>query len=488
MVGGKSPIRLSTQALILGWIALLAVLFINAVRRVDGPTGDFVHFYEAARAMVHGEDIYSSGLGGYIYPPLLAFLYTPLALLSSASAAVVLLVCNMVLMLLCVLLATRELASRFGIVAHLRTTGAVAFVAVLLTADKLKGELQMWQTNLLMLFLFTAALRLLDRWPALSGAALGMAFNIKYLPIVVLPYLLLRRRWTAAGSFVVSAAGFALLPAVLTGWDVNLRYQAVAYSGLLRLMGAPVGSARAANIENISAVFSVSIPSAIARLTGAGGFTGLALPAAGLVALAALAAAAWIYRRNGVPLLYRPDGARPGDPPTRAVVGLEWAGLITAGLVFSPQTNTRHLCLLLFPFTLAALLLLRPRKGMTRLARTDRDDSAGVRPRPAAGRPGLRYSGGRLVRRAPGRMAHDRRAVLVRLGDVRLIALDGSAVRAFTGGGAGLQGNAVRGEAESRVTRLLLRKLRQGAPLKVGSRLWPPSPLAGEGWGGGWSL
>ena len=366
MLSGKTPGRLSRIILVTAWAAVLACLFLNALRRVGGDTGDFVHFFEAARAMVRGQDVYSSGRGGYIYPPLLAFLYTPLAGLPQNAAAVVLLVFNTALLLGSVFLAVREFARRFGLPAGGWKTAAVALLAVLLVADKLKGELQMWQTNLLMLFLFTAALRLLDRRPWLAGMALGLAFNIKYLPIVFLPYLLLRRRWTAAGAFAASAVGFALLPAVLTGWDVNLHYQAVAYSGLLRLMGVPVGAARAANIDGITAEFSVSIPSGIARLAGAGGSAATALAAAGLLALAAAAIAAWMYRRNGVAFLYRPDGPRADGRPISAVVGLEWAVLVTAVLVFSPQTNTRHLSLLLLVQTLAAVLLLSPRPGASR--------------------------------------------------------------------------------------------------------------------------
>src|SRR5258706_4440666 len=40
--------------------------------------GDFEHFYYAARAMRDGSDLYASGVHGYIYPPLIAFLFMPL--------------------------------------------------------------------------------------------------------------------------------------------------------------------------------------------------------------------------------------------------------------------------------------------------------------------------------------------------------------------------------------------------------------------------
>ena len=99
MDGTMPRLRLHGVVLLLIWSAVLVALFANAARRVGGPTGDFVHFYEAARAIVHGEDIYASGRGGYIYPPLLAFLYAPVAGLREDTAAVVLLVFNMAVLL-----------------------------------------------------------------------------------------------------------------------------------------------------------------------------------------------------------------------------------------------------------------------------------------------------------------------------------------------------------------------------------------------------
>ena len=428
MGSGKTPGRLTKILLVAAWTAVLVCLFVNAVRRVGGDTGDFIHFYEAARAVVTGGDLYASGRGGYIYPPLLACLYAPLAWLPPDAAAVALLAANMALLLGSAFLAVREFARRFDVRMDAWKTAAVALAAVFLVADKLKGELQMWQTNLLMLFLFTLALRLLDRRPALAGAVLGLAFNIKYLPIVFLPYLLLRRRWVAAGAFAASIVGFALLPAVATGWDGNLHNQAVAYTGLLRLMGVPIGAVRAANIDGITAEFSVSIPSGIARLAGAGGSAAVALAAAAVVAAAAAAGIARMYRRHGVPFLYRPDGFYTGPGPIRAIVGLEWAALVAAVLVFSPQTNTRHLCLLLMVQTPAVLLLLSPRPGVSRrplLLGTALLAFGLIFP---PGTQTFAESVG-VWCRAAGGVARRRRPLLVRPGHGRHIALGGVALR-----------------------------------------------------------
>lgn len=338
----------------IGWAILLGYLVLNALSRVPrNDTGDFGHFYHAARAMNEGQDIYASWEQGYIYPPLLAFLYEPFAMLSEPTAARCVLFLNLLLLTASALLAARELSRRWGGVPGLAAAG-FAFAAVLLTEDKLRGEIQMWQTNCLMLFLLTSALCLLDRWPALAGAALGMAFNIKYLPILALPYLLLRRRFVAAGAFVISMVGFAFLPAIRTGWQTNLDYLVVAYRGLFRMVGIHTRG-EAANIWSIDNGLSVSITSALARALPAGA----ALAVAGTVALGVLFWASRQYRRSNLSFWYRADGqANNGnDPAVRAIVGLEWVGLWVAALAFSPQTNTRHLSMLLLANTAAVVLL-----------------------------------------------------------------------------------------------------------------------------------
>jgi hypothetical protein len=330
-------------------------------------TGDFGHFYFAAKAMAAGDDIYSSWHGGYIYPPLLAFVYLPLTPLSEESAALVLLCINMGFLFLAAWLGARELIDRFGLVRDTATAGTLVLAGMVLMVDKIKGELQMWQTNALLLLLFMLALRFLDRRPIRSGLALGFAFNIKYLPLVLLPYLLLRRRWLALGSFLAGIGLFALLPAPIIGWDVNLHYLAAASRGVFRLFGMHVGPEQGANIAEIRSKMSVSITSALARTFPSDESLLVPYTLVGLVGLAAAGVAFWMYRRQGFAFVYRPDGSRPNDPAARVLTALEWMGSIVAALVFSPQTNTRHLVLLL-PVQLAgAALVMAAHAGIPRL-------------------------------------------------------------------------------------------------------------------------
>jgi Glycosyltransferase family 87 len=351
---------LSATAVLVG---LFAYFFTNALGRVYGDTGDFRAFYNAACAMLDGGDIYATGWPDYIYPPLLAFLYTPFGMLPADAAAVAMLCFILVVCCAAIYIGGRALAERFEVSTSWATLAPILCTGVILSEDKLRGEFQMWQTNTILLLMFCLSLFWLDRRPAWAGIALGCAFNIKYLPVAFLPYLLLRRRWTTAAAFLIAIPVFAFLPALLTGWDTNLHYLATAYRGLFRLVGMDIGTAvdAASIISDVRSGMSFSITSALAR------YLGPDVPNVAAYALAGGLGAlfgAWTwrqYRRAGVAFVYRPDGISSGNSIARRFTALEWVGLIFLLLIFSPQSNSRHYCLLVFGNCLATLLLLQSR-------------------------------------------------------------------------------------------------------------------------------
>ncbi len=343
------------------WLAIAAVCV--AVLRTDvhrlrtRNTGDFEHFYYAADAVRHGLDPYAAHTRGYIYPPLIAFLGQPVAALGYDRAAGVMLVVNVAVTLLATALAAVEFLRRFG--APRRDPAAVAAIVLLgllLDVDKVKGEWQMWQTDVWMLLLFVLGLRWVDRRPAWAGVALGIGANIKYLPMLLLPYLLVRRRWTAAASLVASSVAFALLPAVSTGWAANGRNWTTALHGLTGMAGGGGGNERA-EVHGVADSLSCSVTSALARAAG----PTWAFPLAGAVAVAAFGGAWLAYRRWGVPMFGRRTVIQD-----RAVTAVEWPVLVAVLLAFSPQTNTRHLFDAVLLTTAATVLLLAPASGVRR--------------------------------------------------------------------------------------------------------------------------
>jgi hypothetical protein len=247
------------------------------------------------------------------------------------------------------------------------TLCAVVAFATLLGENEMRGVMTMIETDALMLLLFALAFWWLDRRPILAGLALGFAFNIKYLSIVALPYLVLRRRWKALAGMLLGCVGFALLPALELGWREDLRCLRVSMGGLLRWVGIAPEASGSIKVHDIADGLSVSITSGLARVLHPHGMSNAQVMAlaAGVGVLALLVVAA-LYRINRLPLWVWPARDEQGRQPFRALVALEWVGLMTVAIAFSPDTNARHLVLAAFVNLLGAALLLAPRRGVSR--------------------------------------------------------------------------------------------------------------------------
>lgn len=351
--------------------ALLTVitwLAYGAMRRISGATGkvslyrygDFYEFYAGAEALRTGTDIYSAGRLGYIYPPLLAFLLAPLSLLPVGQAAWVWLAVNIVLLGACGWLGAAEIQRRLAQPRDWTSLLGLVLVAVLLNIDKLRTEMNMQQSNLLVLLSFVLALRYLDKRPLLSGLALGFGANIKYLTLIALPYLIVRGRFRAAAATVAGSIFWALLPATVLGWNQNLALLNKALGGLVNLASKDSSAAGAAKVMGPEA--GMSLTAFAARYWGAGHLTATGLAVAGSIAVLFLLAFAGIYHAAKVPFLQGRGGTAESQHQLSGVVALEWAGLIVLALAFSPQTGSPHLSLLLFPCLMAAGILLMPKQ------------------------------------------------------------------------------------------------------------------------------
>jgi hypothetical protein len=214
-----------------------------------------------------------------------------------------------------------------------------------------------------MLLAFTLAMRWVDVHPRLCGMALGFAFNIKYMPLVLVPYLVLRRRWSAIGWFAIFAIAFALLPALSMGWKPNALAWNQASGGLFNLFGIHSGVAQAAHLHKMTDAVSISLTSGIARITGLASPWPLVIAAGVALIFCGFAAAG--YEENAIPLFRWPKVFLQAAPPFRGVFSIEWIGMLLLTLIFSPFTNTRHLYMLLDVNIAAATLILGSR-GLVR--------------------------------------------------------------------------------------------------------------------------
>jgi hypothetical protein len=360
------PFSIAAIAIVFGY---LIVYHFHHQREGKHHFGDFPTFYVAAEYARDHKDIYTAGSSPdqmYVYPPLIAVLYIPLTALSLADAARFMLFPTAAMLLGSLILGAGEILSRFGN----RTFAlwcAVVAIASLLGENEMRGVMTMLETDSLMLLMFALAFWWLDRRPVLAGLALGLAFNIKYLSIVALPYLLLRRRWRAAAGTIIGCVAFALLPAIQLGWREDLRCLRVSMGGLLRWVGVAPESTGSIKVHDIGDGLSVSITSGLSRMMHPHGFSNAqVMVAAAAVGAIAVVVVAIFYRVNRFRLWLWPRRETQAEQPFRGLIALEWVGVVTLAIAFSPDTNARHLVLAALVNLLGASLVLLPRSGISR--------------------------------------------------------------------------------------------------------------------------
>lgn len=112
--------------------------------------------------------------------------------------------------------------------------GIPAGIALAITGCYVLRDLPECGLQLLLLCMLSVALWALVRGRhALCGWSLGLAAVYKVTPVILLPYLLWKRQWRAAGWMTVASACFCVLPAVHLGWqkDVVLHRQWLSFLG-----------------------------------------------------------------------------------------------------------------------------------------------------------------------------------------------------------------------------------------------------------------
>lgn len=203
---------------------LATLLFI--IEHVNGRfwLNDFRVYYGAANALLAGEPLYgvAHGLdsGVFKYAPVLALLFVPLALLPYAVAASI-----HYFLIVAAFIAALHMADRL-VREHLlggKPAGyAPLFLVGLVVIVHLHRELHLGNINVMLLFLLLLACeRSVQGKNLQAGIMLGAAILAKPHFVVLLPLLLLHRKWRS----LVGAAGTIflglLLPALVVGFSMN---------------------------------------------------------------------------------------------------------------------------------------------------------------------------------------------------------------------------------------------------------------------------
>jgi hypothetical protein len=198
---------------------------------------DFQVYYQAAKSLARGENIYTAGISPpYVYPPLLAALVTPLAGLAITPATIFWKVLQHISLLI----------AGVGLTA-LSPRGVRPLVGGVLLASLLlvpvRDEIRVGESNSLILALvvgstFFAARTLgraeagcRDTPAAVGGALLALAVGIKVLPVLVLAYFWWRGPRALALWGTAIFVGLQLVTLALTPQN-TIHYWLVEFPGL----------------------------------------------------------------------------------------------------------------------------------------------------------------------------------------------------------------------------------------------------------------
>ena len=337
---------------------------------------DFKVVYSAARAMWNQVDIYARTAGMYIYSPFLAFIFQPLAALPEGAAANVWLVLSATIILVASMIAARKVTESWLLSAK-ETDPSVPWLisatALLLSVGKIRSDLYLGQTDCLIIIGLVGVLWSMDRRPLLAGVAAGATANVKYLALIFVPYFLIKRNYRAAITSIISFLFFFVLPAVEVGFRSMKIYAINAIAVLTKVVGgvdlmnlAAAGRSQKPVVNSAAWSNSVSLTSSVLRFTRSHGVPdSVAATLIVLLFAAIVVAIVLIGRHKGVDLL-KPTTATTESKHGGAAT-IDWAALIVLALVFSPQTTSRHMILLMLVYTVGTGIVLAQKRTSLRI-------------------------------------------------------------------------------------------------------------------------
>lgn len=225
-------------------------------------SNDFNVYYHAARETISGRDPYQHSLGDwtpYIYPPLLAELLVPLALLPLPVAAYLWFLISAISIVCAAWMSARLAIGKRGfdepeqrVAESSLQRGAIAAGAVMLVLRFVLDTFNLGQVNAVVAALAVAHVYLYSRdRKTLSALALAIAVSIKLTPALLLLYHIAKLRLKfamACSALLIAVTAASFLPfgsggseALQTFWNRTVKNEQgydFAYSGNQSLRGA----------------------------------------------------------------------------------------------------------------------------------------------------------------------------------------------------------------------------------------------------------
>ncbi|MBN1250308.1 MAG: DUF2029 domain-containing protein [Anaerolineae bacterium] len=201
---------------------------------------DFAAFYTAGEALNAGLDPYRSHIfrsppiwdgvdlfqhSRFLYPPLVATLFQPVAWLPYSVAKAAWMVVSLLTLAIALILAMRVAGVR------LSDNAAWATWLVALVFHPLLTFLERGQIDSITLLLVTAGIVLLGRRrrEGIAGLLFALATLLKLHAVLLVPFLVVQKRWRALASYAAGGVLLLLLSLLLNGPTLLVQYATVEF-------------------------------------------------------------------------------------------------------------------------------------------------------------------------------------------------------------------------------------------------------------------
>ncbi len=185
---------------------------------------DFRVYYSAAADLLKGNEIYGKlyvlGSGNYKYSPFAAMIFIPFALLPYAIAKTVLFFMSTA----ATVLLFKQLAvfiKTSNKVLSSRNINIILFSVFAAALAHLFRELHLGNVNMILLFILFSAMLALEKNELNAGVLIAFCMLLKPHFVLLLPLLILRKKYKAILCIAALLIAGFLLPALFTGWEQN---------------------------------------------------------------------------------------------------------------------------------------------------------------------------------------------------------------------------------------------------------------------------
>ncbi len=284
----------------------------------------------------------------FTYPPAFAFVMIPFITLSVTAQTVVWYAISLACAVLCCFLSEKIALRLFPGPWSSREIIWLRVLGVLLSLKFILAVYENQAYDLLILpFILLGTLALIDKQEIAGGASLAIAAAMKVTPLIFLPYLVVRRKFVAAGIFV------AVLIAVSFLQDMFLTPQSSAHGYFVTWINdiaAPgifeKGSTARLPFWDGANIYNLSLRGALARAIYLTDYQPYFLQILRGTQIAFIALI-------GILILF--------SMRTKALIPVEVCLLIIAMLMLSPMTSRTHFVNLILPYFLLAAAWLKDR-------------------------------------------------------------------------------------------------------------------------------